>query len=79
MTWLLNWIVYPLDLGPFGPKVLDLAVRSWLSRARDHELAPLVRRGISGWLTTLHLQLEFPDRCEDVSSPARSFRPALKR
>ncbi len=59
MTWLLYWIVYHLDLGPFGPKVLDLAVRSWLSRARDHELAPLVRRGISGWLTTLHLQPSF--------------------
>ncbi len=59
MTWLLYWIVYHLDLGPFGAKVLDLAVRSWLSRAREHELAPLVRRRVSGWLTILHLRPSF--------------------
>jgi hypothetical protein len=59
MTTLLYWVVYHLDLGSLGPRVLDLAVRSWLSRARDHELAPSVRRRVSGWLTTLHLRPSF--------------------
>jgi hypothetical protein len=55
MTTLLYWIVYHLDLGPLGPRLLDFAVRSWLSRASDHDIAPMVRRRVSGWLTTLHL------------------------
>jgi hypothetical protein len=59
MTTLLYWIVYHLDLGPLGPKVLDLAVRSWLSRAKDYDLAPMVGRRVSGWLTALHLRPSF--------------------
>jgi len=56
MTKLLYWIVYHLDLGPMGPKVLDLAVHTWLKRAKEQDAGPTVRRQASGWLTTLHLQ-----------------------
>jgi hypothetical protein len=59
MTTRLYWIVYHLDLGPVGPRVLDLAVRSWLKRARDQDIVPMVRRRVSGWLTTLHLRPSF--------------------
>ena len=59
MTKLLYWIVYHLDLGPLGPKLLDLAVQSWLTRAGPIEAAPLVRRRVLGLLTTLHLQPSF--------------------
>jgi hypothetical protein len=56
MTTLLYWIVYNLDLGRFGPKALDLAVHSWLTSARPHEAAPVVRRRGFGLLTILHLE-----------------------
>jgi hypothetical protein len=56
MTKLLYWIVYHLDLGRFGPKVLDLAVRSWLKSVKLREAAPNVRRRAFGWLTVLYLE-----------------------
>jgi hypothetical protein len=60
MTKLLYWLVYHLDLGRLGPTVLDLAVRSWLKRARHqarHQRAPApIRRRFSGLLTILHLE-----------------------
>jgi hypothetical protein len=56
MTTLLYWIVYHLDLGSLGPKVLDLAVRSWLKSAKEREAAPIVRRRSFGLLTILHLE-----------------------
>lgn len=59
MTPMLYWIVYHLDLGRLGPKVLDLAVRSWLNRASNNTAAPAVRRQSSGLLTTLHLDPNF--------------------
>ena len=60
MTKFLYWIVYNFDLGPLGPKVLDLAVRSWL---RDVRQAEMVRgRGAGGWLSALHLQPNYDDR-----------------
>ena len=56
MTTLLYWIVYHLDLGRFGPRALDLAVRSWLRSAKAQESAPIVRRQSFGLLTILHLE-----------------------
>ena len=56
MTSLLYWIVYYLDLGRFGPKVLDWAVQSWLKSAKDSEASPIVRRRSFGLLTILHLE-----------------------
>jgi hypothetical protein len=56
---MLYWIVYHLDLGRLAPKVLDLAVRSWLSRADKDVAAPVVRRQSFGALTTLHLDPNF--------------------
>ena len=56
MTPLLYWIVYHLDLGSLGPKVLDLAVRSWLKGAKEREAAPIARRRSFGLLTILHLE-----------------------
>jgi hypothetical protein len=56
MTALLYWIVYHLDL---GPRVLDLAVQSWLKRAKDEGSGPVVRQRVFGWLTVLHLQPSF--------------------
>ncbi len=61
MTTMLYWIVYHLDLGRFGPKVLQLAVRSWLKRARKNPRMPLVRRRKFGGLTALHLEPKFGD------------------
>jgi hypothetical protein len=59
MTTLLYWIVYHLDLGPLGPRVLDLAVQSWLKRAKDEGSGPVVRQRVFGRLTVLHLQPSF--------------------
>lgn len=56
---MLYWIIYHLDLGRLGPKVLDLAVRRWLKRANGHGVAPLVGRQRRGPLTTLHLKPSF--------------------
>jgi hypothetical protein len=55
MTALLYWIVYHLDLGPLGPKVLDLAVKSWLRRAQAESGEPSIRRRIFGALTIFQL------------------------
>ena len=41
---------YGFDLGPFGPMVLNLAVQSWLKRARNSDSrsgAPPPGRGFS--------------------------------
>jgi hypothetical protein len=57
MTALLYWIVYHLDLGPLGPRVLDLAVQSWPKRAKGS--GPVVRQRVFGWLTVLHVQPSF--------------------
>jgi hypothetical protein len=61
MTKLLYWVVYHLDLGPLGPKVLDLAVRTWLRRAKAEADQPLVRRGAFGFLTIFHIEPSFRD------------------
>lgn len=60
MTKFLYWIVYNFDLGPLGPKVLDLAVRSWLRDVRQAEMAR--GRGVAGWLSALQLQPNYDDR-----------------
>jgi hypothetical protein len=52
-------MVYHLDLGQFGPKVLDLAVRSWLSRSKEEATQPMVRQGPFGPITTFHLEPSF--------------------
>ncbi|HLO23807.1 MAG TPA: hypothetical protein VK193_10345 [Methyloceanibacter sp.] len=59
MAPMLYWIVYHLDLGRLGLKVLDLAVQSWLNRANKPVAAPVVRRQSLGALTTLHLDPNF--------------------
>jgi hypothetical protein len=45
----------------FGPNVLQLAVRSWLKRARKNPRMPLVRRRNFEGLTALHLEPKFGD------------------
>jgi hypothetical protein len=59
MTKLLYWLVYHLDLGPLGPKLLDLAVQSWLRRAKARAAQPLVHSRAAGLVTALHLQPSF--------------------
>jgi hypothetical protein len=59
MATMLYWIVYHLDLGRFGPSVLDLAVKSWLKRARKNARTPVVRQRRFRGLTTLHLEPNF--------------------
>jgi hypothetical protein len=56
MSKLLYWLVYHLDLGRLGPKVLDLAVQSWLKRAHDQRAPAPIRRRFTGLLTVLHLE-----------------------
>lgn len=42
MTNLLYWLVYHVDLGPFGQRAMRMAVQSWLRRdARANEPNPL--------------------------------------
>ncbi|HZP10028.1 hypothetical protein [Methyloceanibacter sp.] len=53
---MLYWIVYHLDLGRLGPKVLDLAVRSWLRRAKNGTTVPAVKRQSFGGATRFHLE-----------------------
>jgi hypothetical protein len=59
MTRLLYWMVYHLDLGPLGPRLLSLAVRSWLKRRKRQAAEPTVRQRAFGRLTTLHLEPSF--------------------
>ena len=61
MATMLYWIIYHLDLGRFGPRVLELAVRSWLKRAPKTPRVPFVRRRSLGGLTALHLEPKFGD------------------
>jgi hypothetical protein len=61
MSNMLYWIVYHLDLGRFGPKVLKLAVPRWLKRARKTPRMPFVRRQSFGGLTAVHLEPKFGD------------------
>jgi hypothetical protein len=59
MTTFLYWLVYNFDLGPLGPTVLDLAVKSWLRRARERVAQPAIRQRIFGLVTTFHLEPSF--------------------
>jgi hypothetical protein len=56
MTKLLYWLDYHLDLGRLGPKVLDLAVQSWLKRAHNQKAPAPIRRRFSGLRTVLYLE-----------------------
>jgi hypothetical protein len=44
MTTFLYWLVYNFDLGPLGPRLLDMAVKGWLRRER-HDSALVARQG----------------------------------
>ena len=44
---------YDFDLGPFGPMVLNLAVQSWLKRARNSDSRSGARRRVAGFLAIL--------------------------
>ena len=44
MARLLYWLIYNFDLGPLGPSLLDLAVKTWL-RPRSHRRG--TRAGVS--------------------------------
>jgi hypothetical protein len=45
MTKLLYWLVYNVDLGPLGPALLGLSVRTWLGMHRSRQMrADVVRR-----------------------------------
>ncbi|MGH6866383.1 MAG: hypothetical protein ACREDO_09500 [Methyloceanibacter sp.] len=59
MTKLLYWLVYYLDLGKLGPKVLDFAVRSWLKHAQHNAAQPLVRHRTFGFLPSFDLHARF--------------------
>jgi len=56
MAALLYWVVYNFDLGPFGPMVLNLAVQSWLKRARNSDSRSGARRRVAGFLAIFDLQ-----------------------
>jgi hypothetical protein len=58
---MLYWFVYHLDLGLLGPKMLELAVKRWLKRARKNAPTPVVRRRRFGGLTALYLEPKFGD------------------
>jgi hypothetical protein len=49
MIKLLYWLVYNVDLGPAGPLVMKLAVKSWLARARVARLSEQYSREIESW------------------------------
>lgn len=47
MARLLYWLLYNVDLGPFGPQLMDFAVKTWL---RTHRAK--VRRDRIVWAMT---------------------------
>jgi hypothetical protein len=55
MTRLLYWLIYHVDLGPLGPRLLDFAVKHLLRRARKDTAQPLVRQRAYGLVTAFHL------------------------
>lgn len=61
MALMLYWFVYYLDLGLLGPKMLELAVKRWLNRARKTAPTPVVRQRRFGGLTALYLEPKFGD------------------
>jgi len=61
MALMLYWFVYHLDLGLLGPKMLELAVKRWLKRARKNAPTPVVRRRRFGGLTALYVEPKFGD------------------
>jgi hypothetical protein len=56
MTRFLYWLIYHVDLGPLGPRLLDFAVQHWLKRARKGIAQPRVRQRAFGLVTAFHLQ-----------------------
>ena len=56
MARFLYWLVYHVDLGPLGPRLLDFAVQNWLRRAGKRAGPPVVRRQALGLFTMLHLR-----------------------
>ena len=48
MSKFLYFLVYNFDLGPLGPRVLNLALRTWLSKAHTVEVSRNERR--TSWL-----------------------------
>lgn len=47
---------YDFDLGPFGPMVLNLALQSWLKRARNSDSRSGARRRVAGFLAIFDFQ-----------------------
>ena len=47
---------YDFDLGPFGPMVLNLAVQSWLKRARSSDSRLGARCRVAGFPAIFDLQ-----------------------
>jgi hypothetical protein len=47
---------YDFDLGPFGPMVFNLAVQSWLKRARNSDSRSGARRRVAGFHRHFDLQ-----------------------
>jgi hypothetical protein len=43
MARILYWCVYHIDLGPFGPTMLDLAPRVWQTRERARATRSFLR------------------------------------
>ena len=60
MSKFLYFLVYNFDLGPLGPRVLDLALRTWLSEAHTVEASRNERR--TGWLQAFMPQPSFGQR-----------------
>ena len=60
MSKFLYFLVYNFDLGPVGPRVLDLALRTWLSEAHTVEASRNERR--TGWLQAFMPQPSFGQR-----------------
>ena len=60
MSKFLYFLVYNFDLGPLGPRVLDLALRTWLSKAHTLEASRNERR--TTWLQAFMPQPSFEQR-----------------
>ena len=56
MAALLYWVSYNFDLGPPRANVLNLAVQSWLKRARSSDSRLGARCRVAGFLAIFDLQ-----------------------
>lgn len=58
MTRFFYWLVYNFDLGPFGPPLMDLAVKTWLFQHRSRIAIDRSQPSFRIWVPDHNLRFE---------------------